>query len=321
MSYQFPTTYSGISIDEAKSALQKSIRRGIIWDTIQWIVELYYSKPVDQLLAIRTNLYNRLLVIAVEDVSPSETDAIRQVYLLHEKYKDTDLLCQAYITAGIYLCELKKSRVNDWAVHYYHDNNQDLQKYLETDLNLLAYYLELSFQSENALQSLFFWKCLIISKQTIKYKNNQLLNINYNNPYQNKYKKPLYLFWLVINKLYPNNEYLNILYNIAISNNWRWSHKSHLIYCHIIHLIIYKQLPLTNKTVMSIYPDTKLFMDAVLQRIKFTGVPDYAIDKHTIRGRELGRGHKFFIKYGALLNNTDQNWQALSDFYYKAYNP
>jgi len=37
-------------------------------------------------------------------------------------------------------------------------------------------------------------------------------------------------------------------------------------------------------------------------------IPEYAIDKHTEKGKELGRGFEHFFKVGAKLNNESENY-------------
>lgn len=63
-------TYSGLDLDVAKSALQKYIRRNLPDKAVKAAVELYRMGEVDGLAAV-TNMYNRLAIIAAEDVGPS----------------------------------------------------------------------------------------------------------------------------------------------------------------------------------------------------------------------------------------------------------
>lgn len=62
-------TYSGHNLDEAKSAVQKYIRRGETIKAIQAGIELYRIVEVDpKAVGVQTNMYNRIAVSAAEDI-------------------------------------------------------------------------------------------------------------------------------------------------------------------------------------------------------------------------------------------------------------
>ncbi|MFA5039954.1 MAG: hypothetical protein WC732_09805, partial [Candidatus Omnitrophota bacterium] len=72
--------FNGVSMAVAKSALQKSIRRGETAAARYWAAVLLASHKV-------ANLYNRLLVISCEDIGPADTSALEQVVAAAERYK------------------------------------------------------------------------------------------------------------------------------------------------------------------------------------------------------------------------------------------
>ena len=309
---KYPLSYSNIPIDQAKSALQKSIRRGMLWDTIQWTVEMFNPATVEQYKAVQTNLFNRLLVIAVEDVSPTHVEAIIMAWHLirnkpqargsvHNTLTD-DVI--RYVTISTYLCQCKKSRVNDWAVHYY--NETDLQSFMNfPEPILIADQLYHALETKDCNKCLWLWSGLSVCKTELtKY----------------KYKSPLFLFWVMVQRLYINNKYVEYISDIALSPGWRFDHKSHLLYTHMIHVICYNLLP-TNDQVQTIIgnckPNTSLqdLVDMALSRQNYVPVPECAIDMHTNKGKFMGRDLQFFIDFGAVLVNEDENWQALSDKY------
>ena len=294
-----PCSYSGFAIDEVKSALQKAIRRGKIWECLQWTVEMFEvdTDDTNRVTSTRTNLFNRLLVISIEDISPTSAEAILLVWNLIRNNRNNVL---AYMTAALYLCNCKKSRVNDWACHYYEDTQPSDMQPID-----IANNLKINLTNKNILQSLWCFEILTRCKVNIS---------GY------KYRKSLYLFWVVLNDLFPDNIYIKYLQEIALTENWRWQHKSHLIYCHLIHLICQNMLPNNNTTMkwctnIIINSELNKYLDTIKSKKYLVPIPDYAIDKHTTKGRNMGRDSQFFLDNGAVLTNIDYIWQEWSDFY------
>jgi len=297
----FPLTYSQVPIDQAKSALQKSIRRGVLWDTIQWTVEIFNTSTVEQYKAVRTNLFNRLLVIAVEDVSPSHIEAILMVWRLIKDHKDDQL---NYVTAAAYLCQCKKSRVNDWAVHYFSEEQ-------------LADFVNFADPEKIGLD---FKQALINKDYILALWLFSGLRVCVNNISGYKYNKALFMVWVALQQLYPDNTYLQELKEIALSTGWRWQDKSYLIYVHIIHVICKNILPDNDRSVkinLVAQPNLELenFISMVLNRQNYVNIPDYAIDMHTHAGRQMRRGICHFVKTSVVLENEDPDWLELSNFY------
>src|SRR6516162_10560953 len=66
------TTFSGYAIDVVKSAMQKYIRRNMVEKALISMIELYRMPEVDgDAKSIQSNMFNRLAVIAAEDIGPS----------------------------------------------------------------------------------------------------------------------------------------------------------------------------------------------------------------------------------------------------------
>lgn len=66
------TTYSGYSVQAVKSALQKYVRRGILDKALMAAFELYRMAELPNGQSIQTNMYNRLAIIAAEDIGPAQ---------------------------------------------------------------------------------------------------------------------------------------------------------------------------------------------------------------------------------------------------------
>ena len=109
--YSVVPTYSGFQSDEVKSAMQKAIRRGFLYDACQWALEMFRTGPT-----LRSNVWNRLIIIAVEDIGPADPLAMIKIYHLMKGGKENPL---SLVTAVSILCKAKKSRINDNAVYFY----------------------------------------------------------------------------------------------------------------------------------------------------------------------------------------------------------
>src|SRR3990167_469372 len=74
------TTYGGFSISVIKSALQKNIRRGNFDQSLICAFELFAFVDVDGYPIVH-NLFNRLSVIATEDISPNDDGLVLASYI------------------------------------------------------------------------------------------------------------------------------------------------------------------------------------------------------------------------------------------------
>ncbi len=105
------TTKHGYDHYELLSALQKCIRRGLEYEAVHFAAELEEFNP--------TMLWNRLKIIASEDIGPANPlmplliDYLQKQYLA-EKSKLAENSHQLYlINAIVCLCRSQKSRITD----------------------------------------------------------------------------------------------------------------------------------------------------------------------------------------------------------------
>lgn len=82
-------TRSGLPMDIAKSGLQKNIRRNVPDQAQYFAYELWSLGQLAQ--AARTNLYNRLAIIAMEDVGPANVPLVLATIQLVAEKKDFSL--------------------------------------------------------------------------------------------------------------------------------------------------------------------------------------------------------------------------------------
>jgi replication-associated recombination protein RarA len=114
-------TKKGYQFFEVASALQKSIRRGIIEDACYWTTELYPKYA--------NYTWKRLQIICCEDIglaepnAPVRINALFQMWERLKKAKSDDQILPI-IQAVMYLCQCEKSRMIDWAKCYYKDNHE-----------------------------------------------------------------------------------------------------------------------------------------------------------------------------------------------------
>ncbi|MCL6574476.1 MAG: hypothetical protein K6T88_22815 [Bacillus sp. (in: Bacteria)] len=280
-------TYSYFTVDEVSSAAQKAVRRGKYIEAIQWVLEMFWTGP-----AVRTNIWNRCLVMSVEDIGPANPYVVLGIWKLYQKYPQDPL---AIATAAVLLAQSPKSRVNDWATHMF--------KHLQS--NTLGTPLQMK-------------KCLVDSlkrkdvNETLKYATGLHFT---DQPISGKYKKAIWYIWEALDEVSNRHSYIQILIDIGMSPNWRWQDKSRLLYVHGIHLFCTNRLP--NDVSYTIEPvqDLASIVEMFKKRENIVGIPDYAIDKHTIKGKSLGRGLHHFLKEGCILENEDCNWKELSQWY------
>lgn len=82
--WQRTTTEHGFAADEVISALQKSIRRGLVENALLLGWEMYLTSP-----ELEEMLWSRLCVISVEDVGAGNLNApvlLETLYRMHQRY-------------------------------------------------------------------------------------------------------------------------------------------------------------------------------------------------------------------------------------------
>lgn len=105
-------TRNGLNGDEVISALQKSIRRGLVEEACKFAYEMYITSP-----QMEDKLWRRLLTITVEDIGMGDTNAAILVNTLNQirlqfDYADGDRPIY-FIHAIRYLCACEKDRSSD----------------------------------------------------------------------------------------------------------------------------------------------------------------------------------------------------------------
>ncbi len=113
-------THHGLPADQVISALQKEIRRGNTENAVLLAYEMMLTSP-----AMEDYLWQRLMVISVEDVGFGEPDAPIMLNALHQMVGDFDRSVGERklfaVHAVRYLCACQKDRSSDeminWVMH------------------------------------------------------------------------------------------------------------------------------------------------------------------------------------------------------------
>lgn len=290
------TTYSGFSVDQVISSLQKSVRRCHIEydlgiglpipanttfdEALQWGLEMYLtSGEVDRITkAKRTNVWNRIFVIAMEDIGPSNPHLLINLQLLRDADSPINLA-----KGIILLLNSKKCRVSDWSLHIPIPLSSSLP------VEDLVYSCNEYKKEDNFSGSLYCLLAIIRSKEL----NNILF---------------AYL------NLFPSNEYTSRIYFIL--TKYKKVELAMLTVSTLFHLWYFDLLPTDIQLLLTITDeDAQIIVDRYKIHKDLVGIPDCAIDKHTGLGKKWGRGLPHFLDVGAILYNRDVKWMELDDYY------
>lgn len=105
-------TKKGYNLFDVASALQKSVRKGLIDDALYWAFELYNSN-------FEKYLWKRLLIMTTEDVGLADKDAMQTAMLFYDNYKalkelDTHERVRPTMATVYVLVHAKKSGFLNW---------------------------------------------------------------------------------------------------------------------------------------------------------------------------------------------------------------
>ncbi len=309
----YMSTYSGFSPDECTSALQKAIRRGWFRDAFQNGLELYRSGS-----KLRTNVFNRLIIISFEDVGIADPFAALDVYHLFKK-RGTQEEELAMITAIFRLCQAKKCRINDNSVYMYQEPGKDEKgikwKFQGSIDTWQDSFLE-ALKNKEIGYAHYYRQAIATSDEKVKIDGKGRDGAKLR-PKGNAQA----LIWDSFDKLMPQNEYLKIIKEIAMLPNHKWKPGTQMYQTHCINLICLGIVP-SNQQVeghkaMEPLKELQLYLDEHKQRTNMKGIADYALDKHTRKGKAKGRGLMHFFAEGAKLHDEDPRFHKLSEEFYE----
>jgi len=306
-------THLGLAYAEVSSALQKSCRRGLAKEAVQWALDMYLSGS-----SAHTNTWNRSLVIAVEDVGPADPQLIWLVMFCQTQAtaatatgSSGDAVYLWLATAAFLLASARKTRVNDWMMRMYRLDKgkpsiQAVDGSMETE-DTLALKLGEALQKKDVGIAWYYADALF------HYESKTAIRKFYNQ------------------SIFKGNTFVSDLAEIGLRTTWFKDGKHRLLLAHIINLHCTDLLPkarMSNEQAMQELvkrsvncEDYKYMLKAVRSRDKsiLLGLPDFALDMHSSRGKKMKRGLKHFIEVGSKLSNTDPYWENISQIFLKNY--
>lgn len=341
------TTYSGYKVDVIKSGLQKYIRRGMHDKALYCAFELYRMGEVGG-EALVTNLYNRLKIIAAEDIGMGDFNvAITVIDCVNKNNRDPGVLVSMVkmlssaekTRIGSHLCNTyKRPECKSYAESkgisidsgytdsdekfiQFNTNNPIFKDIENPDLKACAmiFYKRLSEKDFNAVTWWGFFE-YYVNKDNLKIK---MRNAYHDGDKWRRSSKPISILFDMIDNviLDDNTKYsINILkhtyFNMPDAKptkknpNPRSEHRCIFVLAitSVLFNVIYEKI--------AIIPDSNRLDELLNSRYKLE-IDDYVIDKHTLEGASKGKNRQDFVNQGALIHpeNMKYHYPDLVDVY------
>lgn len=323
-------TFSGYPIDQVKSALQKYIRRNMKDKAIMAGIELYRMAELANGKSIQTNLYNRLAVIAAEDIGIANLPlVINVIKLILNEDRDINML----ITMITKLAESNKTRIMSHLYRSYmtdeghqcsinlglkttDDNTQinDDDESVEKGVNWLMIMANAKMSNSQALSDaskyylLKFYELLCKRDKLALYwlenyiKTSKVMNkdqthlkktINNSNFITRKSDNPLQYVWLMIKEFLDNDLY-NTIHSIFYKSS---DNRTFLMLAlsSILYDVKYEPSNLISTCLAKDY-----YHSLITGQYDFE-LDDFVIDLHTKKGRQESADRSKFVSEGALV--------------------
>jgi hypothetical protein len=320
-------TYSGIDLDVAKSALQKYVRRNMPEKAILTAIELYRLGEVGGQAAV-TNLYNRLAIIANEDVGPANLPLCLEVTRVVDS-DDRDIA--RLVTMVQLLAQSPKTRMMShlWRAYgtvegraiaiqvglpvdtgfteadlKYIAQNQNSDLFLPGDPDnirpyVLIFLKRLYEKNFNAFSWVhFFFE--VIGDLTIAKRRKFIQG----SP-RNVTGKADILLWKALSKILPPETH-------DILANAYYGHTENRPFLSVAIMAALYGLPYRK---LDMEPDinTWRLQPSLAQMLNgdfILTVDAFAIDKHTQQGRAMGKGIQDFVQEGAVVSPQDLTYYS-----------
>lgn len=318
-------TYSGLKVDAVKSAVQKYVRRQIPFKALIAAHELYQFSEVGG-DAVVTNLYNRVAIIAAEDIGPGNLPLVLEVIrVVESKDRDVYRLC-AMVQL---LADSPKTRIMSHA-HYaygtvegqtaaiahgigvsgqftesdksYLEQNVDDALFEPSDPELIRPYLRLFLKRlrEKDLNAFVFAAAYTANTQDLTLvKRKKFIQ---GNP-RSTTGDPSILLWKALAQVLPPQTH-----DILVDAYYK--HTESRPFLQLAIIVAVYQVPYQA---YDLEPTVEMIKrEAVYQRILQNEFPleldPYVLDKHTAEGRQAGKGTAEFVTNGAMVIPQDQRY-------------
>lgn len=296
------TTFSGYSIDIVKSGLQKYIRRNIVLKALYCGFELYRMIEIDKGISIQTNCYNRLAVIACEDIGPANLSlCIKVVELVLNKNRDINILATIIQLMSIsektrIMSHLNRTYCTTEGKIYARNIGFPVDDFVETDLIIHEQYWksgdpeEIKYLAEMFLYRLY-QKNFMVFDWLGRYKD---ATKNIKVMPRKRRTDPMVVIWDMLQSLLPYK-----VHEILSKAYFKMTEKTPFLMTAIIvalYSIPYIELDITES--VKIWTDHPTLNQLMKGEYNFQ-TDDFIIDKHTKQGKIKGASRDTFVKEGA----------------------
>jgi len=339
----------GLTVDQLISGLQKYIRRGEKVKAVRCgvhlgIFGLMPKSKYPKAHQIVSNLWNRLLLIASEDVCTAAPGVMKVAWDLYRKGNQNRNELIHVIQMVSLLADLPKIRkLSDLGAMYWRKegyewsmSQQEYKKYYKLwDINNCGRFFQKLCQKTPGIEQTA--KSLIgpYGMDTMAYALFMYIHGEqdlaflvagkfFANPNMDKTvvlkkaiyrsRKPINLAWYLIceyNRIYMNNKYLAELRALFSAYKER---KHPLFFYHALAYVVHRNAIPKNFVLPTLAKPaaTHTIVEKCLANPTFV-LNDYCIDKHTAKGRALGKNNLDFALEGAVVCNEDKS-QLVQDY-------
>nr|QBK90979.1 MAG: uncharacterized protein LCPAC201_02800 [Pithovirus LCPAC201] len=317
-------TFHGYDLDIGKSAVQKGIRRGMIEFSLQAGFELWRLAEVGG-KAGQTNLYNRLAVIAAEDVGPPNLNLVIYVvnYVLTDVKSGVDRSAVKLATIIQQLAISKKTRIMSHIWRAYTNptgrsmavqmgftldmDSFDSKVFSDLSLNRFfkegdpkeiiplakMFYIRLQERNFNAVWWVYQYLQILKNNKKLKVKSRR------------RRTKPMIIIWEMMRD-FLGSKIVDVLsrayFTLSEGRPFLMTAITTILYSNNKMEIV--SIDQTINQGIQIWSNHPFLTKLRNSDYNFT-VPEYVIDMHTKEGRRRGKNRQNFVQEGALITNLD----------------
>ena len=314
-------TFSGLDVGAVRSGVQKYIRRNETVKAIMCGVEMYRMIEVD-CKALQSNLFNRLAIIAAEDIGPANVELMLKMIKIN---LDDNRDIYQMVSMIQLMSQSSKTRIMSHLYRAYchpdgmkiaQEKGLDIQD--QYDTNFIQNHGLTIFKPEDPndlmVYTLMMYKRLTSEQQDQRVKALYWLGyfIRDMDKYpkvgaRNRKTKPLVIVWAMLQLLMKPRTW-----EILMKACFKLS-ESRPFYMAAFTMLIYDITENNNNDIdISLDQLTKCwtnheFLTQLLQGQHTLQLDDYVIDMHTKEGRKQGKNRQDFVQQGATIELQDLN--------------
>lgn len=309
------TTYSGYPLDEIKSGLQKYIRRGMTEEALQCAIEMWRMAEVGGKSA-QSNMYNRLAIIAAEDVGLADTDLVMHVidHVINRVHTNIDRSPERLCALVQKLVEAKKTRLMShlWRTFAVKEGKECARSHklvvdddqIEVE-GLDRYFLPSDSKELIPLAKMFHLRLSERNYLCIGWAAKYIdLSKGCKVKARRRRTNPVIILWEMMREFLPD-PCVDILSKAYFTLSEKRPPLMMAISWILFHSDpIYRNIEdeLTKNT--DIWKSSEYLAVLLEGKYKLT-LHDYVIDTHTKRGSLMGRNRKNFVQEGASIENEN----------------